>query len=196
MLTKKQKEVFDYIEKYTRRNSYAPSLHEIRKHFKLASVSTAHHYVDKLKKLGLLNKEDQKSRSIELVQNGRMVSIPIFGLISAGSPIEAISNPEQIQVPENMVSNSGKHYALKVTGDSMIDEGIFDGDTVVIREQSTVRDGESAVAYLPDQDSATLKKIYVQKNRVKLQPANPKLSPFYETNIQIQGKVVGVLRSF
>jgi repressor LexA len=196
MLTKKQKEVFDYIDKYTRKNSYAPSLHEIRKHFKLASVSTAHHYIDKLNKLGLLNKENQKARSIELVQNGKMVSIPIFGLISAGSPIEAINNPEQIQVPENMVSDSGKHYALKVAGDSMIDEGIFDGDTVVIREQSTVRDGESAVAYLPEKDSATLKKIYKQKNRIKLQPANPKLKPFYETNVQIQGKVVGVLRSF
>ena len=100
-----------------------------------------------------------------------------------------------MQVPENMLSGTGNHYALKVTGDSMIDEGIFDGDTVVVREQAVVKDGESAVAYLPDKDAVTLKKIYKQKNRVKLQPANPKLSPFYETNVQIQGKVVGVLRS-
>ena len=196
MLTKNQKKVFDYVDKYTKKNGYAPSLHEIRKHFKLASASTAHHYVSKLRDLGILNKEDQKPRSIELVQNGRMVSIPILGLISAGSPIEAVVNEEQIQVPESMVTSSGKHYALKVTGDSMIDEGIFDGDTVVVHEQSTIKDGESAVAYLPDQDSATLKKIYKQKNRIKLQPANPKLKPFYETNVQIQGKVVGVLRSF
>lgn len=196
MLTKKQKMVFDYIDQYTNKNGYAPSLHEIRKRFKLASVSTAHHYVAKLKEFGVLNKEDQKPRSIELVQNGKMVRIPILGLIAAGSPIEAVRNPEQIEVPESMLAKTGKHYALKVTGDSMIDEGIFDGDTVVVREQSTVEDGESAVAYLPDKDSVTLKKIYKQKNRIKLQPANPKMSPFYETNVQIQGKVVGVLRSF
>ncbi len=196
MLTKKQKKVLNYVEKYTKKNGYAPSLHEIRKHFKLASVSTAHHYILKLKENGLLNKENQKPRSIELIQKGKMVSIPILGLISAGSPIEALRNPEQIQVPENMLLRTGNHYALKVSGDSMIDEGIFDGDTVVVHEQSLVKDGESAVAYLPDKDTATLKKIYKRENRIKLQPANPKLRAFYETNVQIQGKVVGVLRSF
>ena len=118
-----------------------------------------------------------------------------MGLIAAGGPIEAIRNPEPIGVPRSMLSRGANHYALKISGTSMIEEGISDGDIIIVREQQTVDDGEKAVAYLPDQNTVTLKKIYRDKNRIKLVPANKYMKPFYETNIEIQGKVIGVLRT-
>ena len=117
-----------------------------------------------------------------------------MGLIAAGGPIEAIINPQPIEVPRSMLSRGSNYYALKVTGTSMIEEGIADGDTVIVREQSSVDDGEKAVAYLPDENKVTLKKIYRDRNRIKLVPANKTMKPFYEINVEIQGKVVGVLR--
>ena len=117
-----------------------------------------------------------------------------MGLIPAGGPIEAIRDPEPIEVPRSMLSSGANYYALKVTGRSMIEEGISDGDIVIIREQQTVDDGEKAVAYMPDRNEVTLKKIYKEKNRIKLVPANRYMNPFYETNVEIQGKVVGVIR--
>ena len=122
------------------------------------------------------------------------VEILLMGLIPAGGPIEAISDPKPIEVPRNMLSSGVNYYALKVTGRSMIEEGISDGDIVIIREQQTVDDGEKAVAYMPDRNEVTLKKIYREKDRIKLVPANKYMEPFYETNVEIQGKVVGVLR--
>ena len=117
-----------------------------------------------------------------------------MGLIAAGGPIEAIRDPRPIEVPKNMLSLGFDYYALKVAGVSMIEDGIFDGDIVVVRDQQTVDDGEKAVAYLPDQDTVTLKRIYREKGRIKLVPANQNLKPFYVDNVEIQGKVVGVLR--
>jgi len=117
-----------------------------------------------------------------------------MGIISAGGPIEAIRDPQPIEVPRNMLSSGADYYALKVTGRSMIEEGISDGDIVIIRDQQTVDDGEKAVAYMPDRNEVTLKKIYREKDRIKLVPANKYMEPFYETNVEIQGKVVGVLR--
>ena len=117
-----------------------------------------------------------------------------MGLVCAGGPIEAVRNPETIEVPRNMLLSGSNYYALKVTGRSMIEEGISDGDVVIVREQSTVDDGEKAVAYMPDRNEVTLKKIYREKNRIKLVPANKYMHPFYEKNVEIQGKVVGVLR--
>jgi len=117
-----------------------------------------------------------------------------MGLIAAGGPIEAISDPKPIEVPTFMLPPGSGYYALKVSGVSMIEEGISDGDIVIVRDQPTVDDGEKAVAYMPDRNEVTLKKIYREKNRIKLVPANKTMKPFYETNVSIQGKVVGVLR--
>jgi SOS regulatory protein LexA len=149
-----------------------------------------------LRKKNLLTTEKGKRRSIQAlnIQKSGIVQIPLMGLIAAGGPIEAIRDPRPIEVPRNMLSTGANFYALKVAGTSMIEDGIFDGDIVVVREQTTVDDGEKAVAYLPDRDSVTLKRIYHEKNRIKLVPANHKMKPFYETNVKIQGKVVGVLR--
>ena len=116
------------------------------------------------------------------------------GFVLGGGRIEAIRDPQPIEVPRNMLSSGADYYALKVTGRSMIEEGISDGDIVIIRDKKSVDDGEKAVAYMPDRNEVTLKKIYREKDRVKLVPANKYMEPFYETNVEIQGKVVGVLR--
>ncbi|MDP3958397.1 MAG: transcriptional repressor LexA [bacterium] len=199
-LTKRQKEVLDFIKAYSKKKGYSPSLEEIQAKFGFASVSTAHFHVAKLKDGGYLDKTGHKARALTPTHGTaeeRWLRIFLMGMISAGGPIEAVRNPEPIDIPRSMVAAnpSGKYYALKVTGTSMIEEGISDGDIVIVREQESVEDGEKAVAYLPDKDAVTLKKIYRDKGRVKLVPANATMQPFYETNVHIQGKVVGVLRN-
>ena len=195
-LTRNQKAILDFIKSFQKAKGYPPTLEEIGKKFKLSSPATVHQYLSVLCKKGYVQRQKGHARSIEIFQNGTsdLVEIPLLGIIAAGKPVEAIQNPEPIQVPKNMLSKSGRHYALKVEGNSMMNEGISDGDTVIVREQPVVENGESAVAYLPDSNEATLKKIYKEKNRIRLQPANPEMKPFYKKNVEIQGKVVGVLR--
>lgn len=193
--SKKQAEVLEFIAKFQREKGYSPSLGEIAGHFKI-SIPTVHQHISYLRKKKLLITHKGKKRSIQPFNDQKrdLVEIPLLGLIAAGGPIEAIRNPEPIEVPRSMLSKGANHYALKVSGTSMIEEGISDGDIVIMREQQTVDDGEKAVAYLPDQDAVTLKKIYQEKNRIKLVPANKTMKPFYEDNVEIQGKVIGVLR--
>ena len=198
-LTKKQKAIFDFVQAFQKKNGYPPTLEEIGEKFGLSSPATVHQYLDALRIKGYIQRDKGHARSIEVYKKSgldALTEIPLLGLITAGKPIEPISNPEPLQVPKTMLSKTGRHYALKVQGDSMIEEGIFDGDTVIVREQPIVERGETAVAYLPDSNEATLKKIYPEKNRIRLQPANPKLKPFYEKNVEIQGKVVGILRKY
>jgi len=194
--TKKQQQVLDFIEKFKAEKKYSPSLEEIAKHFGI-SIPTAHQHIDLLKKKNILNTQRGQKRSIELYNNrsnDMVVEIPLLGIISAGGPIEAINNPEPLSVPKSILSKTGDHYALRVSGVSMIEEGIFDGDIVIVRNQPSVENGEKAVAYLPDQDKVTLKKIYKEKDRIRLQPANKEMQPFYEKKVEIQGKVVGIMR--
>ncbi len=193
--SKRQAEILQFVAKFQRKKEYSPSLAEIAKHFGV-TVPTVHQHISYLKKKRLLSANKGERRSIQAFndQKGNMVEIPLMGLIAAGGPIEAISNPEPIEVPRSMLSRGANYYALRVAGTSMIEEGISDGDIVIVREQQTVEDGEKAVAYLPDKDAVTLKKIYWEKERTKLVPANKYMKPFYETNVEIQGKVVGVLR--
>lgn len=194
MLTKKQKNVLDYIQEYFQKNGFSPSYNEIRKRFKLSSVSTVNHYIKILQKKGYIKQEKNTARAVEVNSHESLVSIPLKGYIAAGQPIEAVEEYETIAVPKNLLSSSGKHFALSVKGDSMIDEGIFDGDTVIIRKQNTVENGETAVALI-NGNEVTLKKIYKEKNRVRLQPANPKLNPFFVKNVLIQGKVISTIRT-
>ena len=193
--SKRQAEILEFIVGFQKKKGYAPSLIEIAIHFGI-SVPTVHQHVSYLRKKNLLTAEKGKRRSIQAfnIHEWGIVEIPLMGLIAAGGPIEAIRDPRPIEVPRSMLSRTGTHYALKVAGTSMIEDGIFEGDIVIVREQSTVENGEKAVAYLPDTDAVTLKKIYREKNRIKLVPANRAMKPFYETNVEIQGKVVGVLR--
>ncbi|MCL5072318.1 MAG: transcriptional repressor LexA [Actinobacteria bacterium] len=191
-LTPKQKKVFDFIISFINKNNYSPSLEEIAKHFKLRSPSTVHQYVRALEKKGYINKVENKQRSIEPVINE--VEIPLFGYIAAGEPIEAISNPESIIINQSILPKSGLHYALKVKGNSMIGEGIYDGDTVIIHRQDTAENGEKVVALINGYE-ATLKKIYKEKNGFRLQPANSSIKPIFVKNVVIQGKVINILSS-
>lgn len=195
MLTKKQKKVIDFIQEYSKKHGFSPSHDEIRKHFRLSSVSTVNHYMKILEEKGYIKRKKNAARSVYVGQeeNG-MISIPFKGYIAAGKPIEAISQDETITVPKNLVSSKGEHFALGVKGDSMIEEGIFDGDTVIIKKQNSIENGETAVALI-NGNEVTLKKIYREKTRIRLQPANPKLKPLYVKEVVIQGKVVSVYRS-
>lgn len=193
--SKRQAEILNFIEDFQEANQYSPSLEEIATHFGI-SIPTVHQHISYLKLKGLLTAGKNMKRSIETTEREEeMVTIPLMGLIAAGGPIAAIRNPEPFRVPRSMLSSGSKHYALRVAGTSMIEEGISDGDVVILRDQQSVDDGEKAVAYLPDKDSVTLKKIYRENGRVKLMPANQTMKPFYEDSVEIQGKVVGVIRS-
>jgi len=193
--SKRQAEILKFIVDFQRKKSYSPSLSEIADFFDI-SIPTVHQHVSYLRKKKLLTTQKGKKRSILPFNDQKrdIVEIPLMGFIAAGGPIEAIRNPEPIEVPRSILSRGANHYALKISGTSMIEEGISDGDIIIVREQPTVENGESAVAYLPDRDEVTLKKIYKEKNRIRLQPANREMRPFYEKNVEIQGKVVGVLR--
>ena len=197
MLTKKQKQVLDFIKTYGSKKKYAPSLDEIRKHFKLASVSTAHYYVSRLQDLGYLNKENKKPRAITTYENEKMVNIPLLGLITAGQPIEAIQDKETIAVPQSKMPKLGEFYALRVTGDSMIDENINDGDLVLVKHQSTAENGQKVVALI-DNYEATLKKFYKERKYIKLQPANKNYKPIIikkNREFAIQGIVIDIIKN-
>lgn len=193
MITKKQKKVLDYIESYTKKHGFSPSHDEVRRHLKLSSVSTINHYMKILQEKGYIRREKNTARSAEVEKKETLISIPFKGYIAAGQPIEAIEESETITIPSNLMS-TGNLFALGVKGDSMIDEGIFDGDTVIIRKQSSVEDGETAVALI-NNNEVTLKKIYKEKNRIRLEPANPKLKPLYVKEVIIQGKVISTFRN-
>lgn len=196
MPSERQKEVLDFIRNFERKNGYAPSLREIASHFRV-SIPTVHQHIQYLKKKGFPERKKGGRRALKdrVVVEDDTINVPLLGTIAAGRPIEAITYPETIAVSKNLVSKTGRHYALRVEGDSMIKEGIFDGDTVIVRQQDIVENGETAVALLNDNE-ATLKKIYIEKNRIRLQPANPNMEPFFAKRVTIQGKVVGVLRKF
>ncbi len=195
MITKKQQQVLDFIIDYQKRKGYAPSLDEIRKKFKLASVSTVHFHISKLCDAGYLNKEESKPRAIDVIRRDEIIKISIVGTIAAGQPIEAIETPDStIAISKKEISSGQKHYALRVQGDSMIDDGIFDGDVVVIRKQETADDGQTVVAIIDDNE-ATLKKIYREKSYIKLQPANQAMLPFYRKEVEVRGIVVKIIRN-
>jgi SOS regulatory protein LexA len=195
MITKKQTEVFNFVKTYKEKKGYAPSLEEIKKKFKLASVSTSHYYITKLQEAGFLNKEHNQPRAVSTIEAKQTVEIPILGAIAAGMPIEAIEIPDEtITITRDEIGKQGKHYALRVQGNSMIDEGIFDGDIVVIRKQETAENGQTVVAVIDDNE-ATLKKLYRENGRFRLQPANPSLFPFYRTEVEVRGVVVKIIRT-
>ncbi len=193
MLTKKQKKFMDFIESYSEKKGFSPSHDEIRKHLKLSSVSTVNHYMKILQEKGYINRKKNTARSVEIGKKESIINIPFKGYIAAGQPIEVIEEYETIPVLRSLFSN-GEFFALGVKGDSMIDEGIFDGDTVIVRKQNTIEDGETAVALI-NNNEVTLKKIYREKNRIRLEPANPKLKPFYVKEVIIQGKVISTFRN-
>ncbi len=193
MLTKRQKQVLEFIKKYITKHGYAPSLEEIKKHLRLSSVSTAHFHVTKLQEAGYLFKEDNQPRAVSPQREMKSIEIPLLGTIAAGKPIEAIEIPESITVTKDAIGKVGKHYALRVQGDSMIEDGIFNDDVVIIREQKVADNGQTVVAII-NEDEATLKKFYKEKGRFRLQPANPSLSPIFTKKVELRGIVIKIIR--
>lgn len=195
MLTKRQKQVLDFIIKHQKSKGYAPSLEEICKKFKLTSVSTAHFHILKLRDAGYLEKEENKPRAINAIKKEELIKIPVVGTISAGQPIEAIEIPDTtITISKKDILPKTNHYALRVRGDSMIDDGIFDGDIVVIRKQEIADNGQMVVAIIDDNE-ATLKRIYREKNKFRLQPANQTMLPFFRKEVEIRGVVIKIVRN-
>jgi len=196
MITKKQKQVLDFIREYIKKRGYAPSLEDIKKNLKIASVSTAHFHVKKLEQLGYINKEDNKPRAINIYRNEQMVSVPLLGIIAAGEPIEAIENRETIAVPKSKIPRDADVYALRVSGNSMIDENINDGDVVLIKNQQTAENGDKVVALINDNE-ATLKTFYREKGQIRLQPANKNYQPIYpEHSLNINAVLKAVIRKY
>ncbi|OGE83123.1 repressor LexA [Candidatus Woesebacteria bacterium RIFCSPHIGHO2_01_FULL_39_28] len=195
MITKRQKQVIDFIKSFSGKRGYAPSLEEIKKHLRLSSVSTAHHHVKKLQAAGLIYKVRNQPRALSPKKEIRNIEIPILGSIAAGKPIEALElKGETVSLSQGEISPSGKHYALRVRGDSMIEEGIFDGDIVVIRSQPTADNGQTVVAIIDD-NQATLKKIFREKDKIRLQPANKNLRPFFRKKVEVRGVVEKIIRT-
>ncbi len=197
-LTQRQQQVLSFIESFIESRGYSPSMEEIADHFGIASLNAIHKHLHVLEERGFIHRLSNRARSIRVVhedlERGR--SIPLLGRIAAGLPIEAVADREEFFVPERLLTR-GQNYVLQVEGDSMIDEHIQDGDLIVVEQRESARDGETVVA-LVDGDRATLKKVYREGSRVRLQPANPTLDPIFvpADRLQIQGVVVGLIRKY
>jgi repressor LexA len=198
-LTKRQREILDYITEFNNSNGYAPSLREIGDHFGLSSPATVHAHIENLKKKGFLKTSYNEARSIELnevkAKWHEALELPLMGLITAGEPIEAVENKETIGVPADFVRDMVNSYVLRVKGESMIEEGILDGDYVIVERNPSPSNGDVVVALL-NNAYATLKKFYRETNRIRLQPANVTMKPIYAKDPLIQGIVRGVIRKF
>lgn len=195
-ITKKQKQVFDFINIYISENGISPTIEEIRKKLKLKAVSTIHEHIDSLKEKGYLLKSENSARNLLPIREIKSIfEVPILGIIAAGKPIEAIENAEDtISFINPNIKNIKDYYALRVSGESMIDEGIFDGDIVIIKKQSVVENGQTVVAIIDDNE-ATLKKIYREKSQFRLEPRNQNMLPFYRKEVEIRGVVVQIIRN-
>lgn len=197
-LTKKQHEILEYITGYIRENGYAPSYREVAEHFGISSTATVHEHVKNLERKGFLTSDDSaRSISVEeaVMRAAEAVALPLMGLITAGEPIEAIQTDEQIDVPASLVKDAGETYALRVKGESMIEDGILSGDYVIVEKNPSPRDGETVVALL-ENEFATLKRFYREKGRIRLQPANRAMAPIYAKEVTVQGVVRAVIRDF
>lgn len=200
-LYKRQRQIVDFIAQYSQKNGYSPTLKEIADCIGVSSLATVHEHLNALVKKRVIRKFEGAVRGIELIDKkigGLLegVELPVMGFIAAGKPIEPITDPNAtITVSPQMISGKKRSFVLQVKGDSMIEEGILDGDYVVIEEQNEARDGEIVVALL-ENGLATLKRFYKEATRIRLEPANATMRPIYATNVRIQGKCVGVIRRF
>jgi len=195
-LTPKQLRLLTYIRDYMNARGYAPTMQELADEFGVSKVTVFEH-IAALQKKRLLKRSRHKARSLRLspdidFPDQRPTRLPLVGTIAAGSPIEAVEQPEFLDLEEVLVSPHG-NFALRVRGDSMIDDQIRDGDYVIVEKRETARDGETVVALL-DTGEATLKRFYREAGSVRLQPANPAYAPLVTKHVRIQGVVVGILR--
>jgi len=206
-LTRRQKQVYDFISTFVDQHGYSPSFEEIAEGLGLSSLATVHKHISNLEEKELLRRDYNRSRSIDLLRpKGRMkqafaaaaagsMSLPLMGRIAAGRPLEALENPESISLAD--FTRSKDVYVLQVAGESMQDEHIVHGDYVLVEKTNVARDGEIVVALVNGSD-ATLKRIYTEGNRIRLQPSNAAMEPIIvpAASVQIQGRVIGVLRKY
>ena len=207
-LTRRQKQVYDFLSGFLEEHGYSPSFEEIGEGLGLSSLATVHKHVCNLEEKGLLKRDYNRSRSIDLLKpRGRMrqalsvsaanagLTLPLMGRIAAGRPLEALENPESISLAD--FTRSKDVYVLQVTGESMQDEHIVNGDYVLVEKTKMARDGEIVVALVSGTD-ATLKRIYTEGDKIRLQPSNAAMQPIIvpAAEVQIQGRVIGVLRKY
>jgi repressor LexA len=201
-VTARQKQVYDFIRRYLETNNQPPTIAEIGKHFQMTSPASVHSIVSALEREGLIKRIPNVSRGIELVEQespeaGDDFEIPLLGLVAAGQPIEAILSHETVTAPKNMIGR-GRMFALRVRGDSMIDENIQDNDIIIVSSQQTAENGQMVVALI-DGNYATVKKFYREPDFIRLEPANPQFKPiFIKTpgRLQVQGVVRGLIRDY
>lgn len=207
-LSRRQKEILSFIQDFQEEKGYLPSLREILRGCNISSTSVVDYNLQRLEDRGYMKREKKISRGIGLLKSGEETdkqSIPVAGIIAAGQPIpvpasdtwDSLSSAERIEVPKSLTGKRENLFALKVKGTSMIDALIGDGDTVIMQPVSTVDNGDMAAVWLKDEKEVTLKKLYREGKNVRLQPANPRYHPIYvsEDNIEVQGRVIAVLRS-
>lgn len=200
-LYRKQKQILGFLKQYIDKYGYSPTLGEIAEAIGVHSLATVHEHLQTLAQKGVIKKFEGAVRGIEILDqkiSGALsgIELPILGFIAAGSPIMTYTDPEaSIKVSPSMLSGKKRSYVLQVKGDSMIEDGILDGDHVIIEEQNNANDGDIVVALL-DNGLATLKRFFREADRIRLEPANSSMMPIYATDVKIQGKCVGIIRRF
>ena len=200
-LTKKQKEVLIYVKKYIAKHGYPPAVREICEGLGLSSPATVHTHLKELQKKGAITKTKSKFRTIEIngenefiPKDEELVKVPLLGKVTAGSPIEAIENPNEFfTLPATLIPSKETVFTLKVSGESMINAGILDGDIVIVQKQKVARNGEIVVA-MTEENEVTLKRFYKEKDHIRLQPENDTMAPIILPNCQIVGKAIGLYR--
>ena len=201
-LTNKQENVLKELKKYMAKKGYPPTVRELCKATNLNSTATVQTHLNTLVQKGFITKDPEKNRTIELLvpneyakKDETVVSVPLLGKVTAGNPIDAIEMPDEyFDLPVNLVANKKDIFTLRVSGESMINAGIFDGDIVIVQRQNVARNGDIVVALVDD--SATVKTFYKEKDHFRLQPENDTMEPIILKNVTILGKVVGLYRKF
>jgi SOS regulatory protein LexA len=199
-LTKKQKQVYDYIVDYLEDNGYSPTQVEIQQHFGFKSLGSVQDYIRYLRNAGYLQSDTNSVRGLTPINPNQQniieaIEIPLHGKVAAGNPIEAMEGVEKIEIPASMIG-TGSHYALTVNGESMIEDGILDGDTIIVKEQKNASNGDTVIAVIDNE--ATVKRYYKKQNKIELHPANSSMKPIIvdQGDFQIKGILVGLYRSY
>ena len=201
IIYKRQRQILDFIKQHIQTTGSAPTLRQIADALNVNSLATIHEHLQTLEQKGLIKRVHGKTRSIELLDDKfnpekKSITVPILGFIAAGSPLEPYTDPNAtIDIAPSFANNGKRIYVLQVRGDSMIEEQIRDGDYVVVQETETARDGQIVVALLPT-GMATLKRLYKEATRFRLEPANSTMSPIFTKDLKVQGVCVGVIRKF
>ncbi|OGM15118.1 repressor LexA [Candidatus Woesebacteria bacterium RBG_19FT_COMBO_42_9] len=201
IIYKRQGQILDFIRQHIQTTGSAPTLKQIAEAIGVSSLATVHEHLAALEQKGLIKRKQGKVRAIELSQDtkdfdGESLEAPILGFIAAGAPIEAYTDPNAtLSIPSTFISQQKRVYVLQVRGESMIEEQIRDGDFVIVEQVESANNGDIVVALL-DNGMATLKRFFKEATRIRLEPANAKMSPIFVKNVRIQGKVVGLIRRY